>query len=68
MRILSCNNVALPYFTLGNLPSPRNIKILKIGDGYVIAAREFFEEVRNSKVINSRNFHNNVQKKDKQQT
>ena len=34
----SCNNVALPYFTIGYLPSPRNIKILKIGDGYVIAA------------------------------
>ena len=35
----SCNNVALPYFTFGYLP--RNIKILKIGDGYVIAARVF---------------------------
>ena len=34
----SCNNVALPYFTFGYLSSPRNIKILKIGDGYVIAA------------------------------
>ena len=36
----SCNNVALPYFTIGYLPgeAPRNIKILKIGDGYVIAA------------------------------
>ena len=35
---ISCNNVALPYFTFGYLPSPRNIKILKIVDGYVIAA------------------------------
>ena len=34
----SCNNVALPYITIGYSPSPRNIKILKIGDGYVIAA------------------------------
>ena len=36
----SCNNVALPYFTFGYLPGTRNIKILKIRDGYVIAARE----------------------------
>ena len=36
--LTSCNNVALPYFTFGYLPSPRNIKILKIGDSYVIAA------------------------------
>ena len=35
---------------------------------YVFGLWEFFEQVRNSKVINSRNFHNNVQKKDKQQT
>ena len=25
----NCNNVALPYFTFGQLPSPRNIKIIK---------------------------------------
>ena len=39
MAYRSCHNVALPYFTFGYLPSPKNIKILKIGDDYVIAAR-----------------------------
>ena len=39
MAKFSCNNVALPYFTFGYL-SGANIKILKIGDGYVIAARQ----------------------------
>ena len=33
---LSCNNIALPYFLI----LTGNIKILKIGDGYVIAATE----------------------------
>ena len=28
LPVPSCNNVALPYFTFGYLPSPRNIKIL----------------------------------------
>ena len=38
-KSFSCNNVALLFFTFWYLP-PRNIKILKIGDGYVIAAKK----------------------------
>ena len=34
------NNIALPYFTFWYLLSPRNIKILKIRNSYVIAARQ----------------------------
>lgn len=34
--LISCNNVDFPYFTFRYLPG--DIKILKIGDCYVIAA------------------------------
>ena len=37
---ISYNNVALPYFTFGYFQGrPEILKFLKIGDGYVIAAK-----------------------------
>ena len=47
----SCNNVALPYFTFWYLPSPRNIKILKIGDDYIIAVTGISIHVHVSLII-----------------
>ena len=44
MRILdTLAAIALPYFTFGYSLSPRNIKILNIGDGYIIAVKDTYK-------------------------